>query len=231
MVSKYLAELYRAVGRQLVAIPGVISSGFAAVALGKEHLPEVSWLAAIPTAGTLPIWGLLLLSIIPLVFWTLVGLLTNSVALRDRVIDLESAWDRTGRTLVPVRQAMEIIMENLADVWGKDLPTEAQHRRAAAKIRELGLENQIPIWGKELLGEIDDGEDYFQEHAVQIPPQAWKRMLVDTDAVFGHPSTEDAPVLQTVEDPAFSLSPDLSQLYGDLRMSSAALRAAFPKRR
>jgi len=224
---KYLIELYRAVGGRLVAIPGALSFLFAATAFLRGRLPFLSWLPAVSSIDTVPLWVLLLLSLVPLCFWALVGLTVNAVHLREQLEALSAAWDRSGRDLVPLRDAMETIIENLSDQWGKQLSLPERQRKAAAKIRQIGHENQIPIWGLQLIDD-DDGEA-FQDHSVQIPPQAWNRMMVDVDAVFGRVSTPEAPVLHTAEDPAFALSIDVPQLYGDLRVKAASIRAAFPK--
>jgi hypothetical protein len=166
---------------------------------------------------------------VPLCFWALVGLTVNAVRLREQLEELSGAWDRSGRDLIPLREAMEIIMENLSDQWGQGPTAEERQRKAAAKVRQIGLENQIPIWGVEWV-EDEDGER-FQEHSTQIPPQAWKRMVVDTVSVFGLRSTPEAPVIQTCEDTVHLLSAEVTQLYGDLRVKAASIRAAFPKRR
>ncbi|TCL71880.1 hypothetical protein [Rhizobium sp. BK251] len=224
---KYLSELYRAVGGRLVAIPGALSFLFAATAFLRGRVPFLSWLPAVPSVDTVPLWVLLLLSLVPLCSWALVGLTVNAVRLRERLEALDAAWDRSGRDLVPLRDAMEAIIESLSDQWGQQLSTAQRQRKAAAKIRQIGHENQIPIWGLQLLD--DDNKQAFQEHLVQIPPQAWKRIMVDVEAVFGRVSTPEAPVLQTVEDPAFALSVDVPELYGDLRVKAASIKAAFPK--
>jgi hypothetical protein len=229
LILKYLIELYRAVGGRLVAIPGALSFLFAATAFLRGRLPFLSWLPAVPNIDAVPLWVLLLLSLVPLCFWALVGLTVNAVRLREQLEELSGAWDRSGRDLIPLREAMEIIMENLSDQWGQGPTAEERQRKAAAKVRQIGLENQIPIWGVEWV-EDEDGER-FQEHSTQIPPQAWKRMVVDTVSVFGLRSTPEAPVIQTCEDTVHLLSAEVTQLYGDLRVKAASIRAAFPKRR
>ncbi|MGO7307007.1 hypothetical protein ACCS91_24275 [Rhizobium ruizarguesonis] len=227
---RYFVELYRAVGGRLVAIPGALGFLFAATAFLRERVQFLSWLPAVPNIEAMPAWALALLALVPLCFWALVGLTANATSLRQEKEHLQSAWDRSGRDLISLRQAMDIIIENLSDQWPTG-PLEERQRRAAAKIRQIGHENQIPIWAVERLDEDEGSDQTFQEHMVQIPPHAWKTVMIDPVAVYARHSTPDLPVLHTMEDPAFALSIDAPTLFGDLRVKAASIQAAFPARR
>ena len=226
---RYLSEFYRAISVRLVAIPGTISFLLASLVYMRDRLPYLSGLPSIKTVEELPIWGVVAIALAILAFWAIVGLTANAVQLRAQVEDLGAAWDRSGRDLISIREAIELIIANLSDQWGAGHDESELRRKAAGRIRQIGKENQVPIWGIEL---VDiDGEQLFQDHPMQVPPQAWHRLMVNCEAVFEKASTLDEPVLHTIEDPAFALMSDEPQQYGDLRVKAASIRAVFPKPR
>lgn len=219
---EYFRELYHAVGGKLVAIPGAIGFLIATASFLRDRF--IPQLPAIPAIENLPLWILVIVGFIPLCFWMIVGLMKTAVQLRRANDRLHAAWDRSGRDLISMRQALDTIADNLGDQWPAGLTETEKRRKAAAKIRQIGLENQIPIWGVEFLV----GDEVFQDHMVQIPPLAWQKIMVDVDKVYASISTPEAPQLQTIEDPAFAESRDAPSLYGDLRIKAASVQAAFP---
>lgn len=207
----------KAVGGKWLILPGTISgcvgvAGYMREELGLSWVPEIS------------LFGLIGLALIPIVGWALIGL-THTVVLQSRRLsELEEAWDRTGRNLIPIREAMDIIIKNLSDQWPDDIDETEKRRRAAIKLRELGKENQILIWGYECL----DNPQVFRDDRTQIPPVFWIRCMIEIENVYARDSTPDGPILHTIEDPAYAYDAESPAEYGDLRINRRSLEAACP---
>ena len=163
-------------------------------------------------------------ALLPILVWVSVAYARRwsaSLEVESELSLLRNAWDRSGRNLIPIRDAMEIIIQNLRDQFPQDAGEDELRRRAAAKLRQIGWENQIPIWGVEYLEEDEE----FRDFHVQISPVSWKDTRIDVSSVF---SNSDGITLHTEEDPASAHNRTSPTLYGDLRISPVSLNAAFP---
>ena len=143
----------------------------------------------------------------------------------SRVERFERAWDRSGRNLVPMREALQLVSANLSDQWPDTLSDTQKLEKAARKIRELGHEGQIKIWGVEQIL----APEVFREMQIDIPPSYWRKAEIILEYVLSGESTPDNPIAHTDEDHLIAESSiEDIPIYGDLRINRFALEAACP---
>lgn len=205
----YLRQLAAVLGGTYMIPPGIISAVVVMLqALG--FLPELPALAIIG------------LTVVPPVLWAFWGLLRDATDVRRELECLRNAWDRSGRNLIPIREAIRLLSTNLSDQW-PDVSDERSTRiKAAAKLREIALENQIPIWGTEYLTDADA----FQDHQLQISPIFWRKNRIDVSAVFDQ--SEGGCHIETEGDPAYAFDPEDPSSFGRLKINRAMLDGVCP---
>lgn len=184
--------------------------------------------------STLPNWALVLLLFSTLFFGRLFLVAPYQIwreqaeaasKANARIIHFQRAWDRSGRHLISMREALEMVAAHLSDQWPINLSKAEKLEKAARKIRELGLEGQIKISGVEQLAE----PDIFREIQIEIPPSYWLKAEIIVESVYSGESTPDTPVAHTEEDqPIGDISVEEVPIYGDLRINRYALMAACP---
>lgn len=213
----HIRELVRAIGGTFM-VPSTIFSALIAVPIffreefGLKFIPEVS-----------P-WIVLACAVIPPMVWAFWGLLNNATTMRRELDHLRNAWDRTDRNLIPIRDAIELVARNLSDTWSGAKDDATRHKKAGAKLREIGKENQIPIWGTQY---IEDGEE-FQDHKEQIPPFYWNKSRINVGAVMNGLANENDLTIQTEGDPAYADDVEAPAQYGGLMINRTMLEAACP---
>lgn len=194
---------------------------FSALIAGPIFFREEFGLKFIPEVSP---WIVLACAVIPPMVWAFWGLLDNATTMRRELDHLRNAWDRTDRNLIPIRDAIELVARNLSDTWSGAKDDTARHKKAGAKLREIGKENQIPIWGTQY---IEDDEE-FQDHKEQIPPFYWNKSRINVRAVMDGVAKGNDLTIQTEEDPAYANDSEAPAQYGGLMINRTMLEAACP---
>ena len=113
----HIKAFFTALGGKWLLLPGVLSGVIGVLGifrddLGVSLIPEISW----------PL--IALLAATPIVAWSIAGLTHANVKMARQLEELQCAWDRSGRNLIPIRDAMDIIIKNLSDQWQDDIDEE-----------------------------------------------------------------------------------------------------------
>ncbi|WP_442580575.1 hypothetical protein ACSBOB_00790 [Mesorhizobium sp. ASY16-5R] len=190
--------------------------------IGYEVTSNVpGWAALLVTLASA--WLVRALFVSPYILWR--DAVAKGEADSRQLARLHAAMDRSGRSLISIREALDIVISNLSDTWPKNATRDEKRVLAAAKLREIGHENQIPIWGFEATSDLPE---IFKDHRVHIPPSFWIKNRIDPVLVYARPSSPQQPIPHTTEDEEFTLDPVLQPTYGDIRIDPELLKAACP---
>ncbi|WP_075996595.1 hypothetical protein [Salaquimonas pukyongi] len=211
---EHIKAFIKAVGGKWFMLPSALAGiitvyNFVSPSIGW---PEMSWWVVIPIALGL------------IITWAVVGLIITVVKQERTIRESWEFFDRSGRHLISVKDAIELIIERLSGQWSPDLDIDAKRSKAAAKLREIGFEGQIPIWGYEII----ELPDRFQDFRKQIPSRFWGDNYIKLDYVYIADSSEDAPVIHTHEAEEANLNRQEQRIYGDLRINRKALELLCP---
>lgn len=213
---RYISVFFRAVGWNWVRVPGLVF-GILPVSLAIARQYDVRFLESINLSAN----TLILFSVGVVVIWFLAGLLHYCVTQERKLEHFERAYDRSGRHLLPIKEAMELIQRNLADQMPVGADEEKKRKFAANKLREFGHENQMAIWGKK----YHQDEQEFEEFNQQIPPSFWVKNQIDSRVVY---SEFGLSVPQTITDERHQIEIRVEDKYGSLGVSKYTLAAMCP---
>jgi hypothetical protein len=136
-----------------------------------------------------------------------------------QIFEYEKAWDRTDKNLMLIREAVLHVAECLR--CHSVISEGEKLKKAATKIREIGIEGQAAIWGREYLHE----SGMFEDHKVITGDMFWHYNLLH----LGNVMQADLDLPQTTVDAKINTNAQPQLMYGHLMISKHSIAAMFPR--
>jgi hypothetical protein len=214
---KSLKVIWKAIGSNWLKLPGsILSIGVFLSAAAKQY--GFDWIP------NFEIKTLILIGLSTVFVWFVLGLSLTVLCQARRIEELDSAWDRTDKFLIPIKEAI-LHVANVESAY-LGLPEEEKIHRASVKLRTLAHENQMCFWGRKVHVDQFDSQESYDEHHTQVPPSLMVNSMIDESTINESNANLRS---RTTADPNYNLETRVPDMFCDLKVSRHTLLGMFPE--